>query len=69
MRSDATIPIVHEPRVSWLNPPVRTVAIGGTREALRDFSRKHRGGADELARCAHIFRVSCVMQPYMDAIA
>lgn len=38
-------------------------------EALRDFSRKHRGGATELARCARICRVSRVMQPYLDAIA
>jgi len=38
-------------------------------EALRDFSREHRGGADELARFARICRVSRVMQPYLDAIA
>lgn len=38
-------------------------------EALRDFSRKHRGGANELARFARICRVSRVMQPYLDAIA
>ena len=38
-------------------------------EALRDFSRKHRGGATELARFARICRVSLVMQPYLDAIA
>jgi predicted transcriptional regulator of viral defense system len=38
-------------------------------EALRDFSRKHRGGATELARFARICRVSRVMQPYLDAIA
>ena len=38
-------------------------------EALRDFSRKHRGGADELARHARICRVSRVMQPYLDSIA
>ena len=38
-------------------------------EALRDFSRSHRGGATELARCARICRVSRVMQPYLDAIA
>jgi predicted transcriptional regulator of viral defense system len=38
-------------------------------EALRDFSRKHRGSATELARCARICRVSRVMQPYLDAIA
>jgi predicted transcriptional regulator of viral defense system len=38
-------------------------------EALRDFSRKYRGGATELARCAKVCRVSRVMQPYLDAIA
>ena len=38
-------------------------------EALRDFSRRHRGGANELARFARICRVSRVMQPYLDAIA
>ena len=38
-------------------------------EALRDFSRMHRGGANELARFARICRVTRVMQPYLDAIA
>lgn len=38
-------------------------------EALRDFSRKHSGGANDLARFARICRVSRVMQPYLDAIA
>lgn len=38
-------------------------------EALRDFSRKYRGGANDLARYARICRVSRVMQPYLDAIA
>lgn len=38
-------------------------------EALRDFSRRHRGGATELARFARICRVARVMQPYLDAIA
>lgn len=38
-------------------------------EALRDFSRRHRGGATELARYARICRVSRVMQPYLDAMA
>ena len=37
-------------------------------EALRDFGRKHRGGATELARFARICRVSRVIQPYLDAI-
>jgi predicted transcriptional regulator of viral defense system len=38
-------------------------------EALRDFTRRHRGGATELARYARICRVARVMQPYLDAIA
>jgi predicted transcriptional regulator of viral defense system len=38
-------------------------------EALRDFNRRHRGGATELARYARICRVSRVMQPYLDATA
>jgi len=38
-------------------------------EALRDFSRKYRGGATDLAHFARICRVSRVMQPYLDAIA
>jgi len=38
-------------------------------EALRDFSRRHRGGATELARFARVCRVTRVMQPYLDATA
>jgi predicted transcriptional regulator of viral defense system len=38
-------------------------------EALRDFTRGNRGGANELARFARICRVTRVMQPYLDAIA
>lgn len=38
-------------------------------EALRDFTRRYRGGANELARYARICRVSRVMQPYLDGIA
>lgn len=38
-------------------------------EALRDFSRRHRGGATDLARFARICRVTHVMQPYLDTIA
>jgi len=38
-------------------------------EALKDFTRKHRGGANELARYARICRVTRVMQPYLDAIS
>jgi predicted transcriptional regulator of viral defense system len=45
------------------------VGIDVAVEALRDFSRHHRGGATELARYARICRVSRVMQPYLDAIA
>lgn len=45
------------------------VGIDVAVEALRDFSRKYRGGADELARFARLCRVARVMQPYLDAIA
>jgi len=45
------------------------VGIDVAVEALRDFSRKQRGGANDLARFARICRVSRVMQPYLDAIA
>jgi predicted transcriptional regulator of viral defense system len=45
------------------------VGIDVAVEALRDFSRKHRGGATDLARYARICRVARVMQPYLDAIA
>ena len=45
------------------------VGIDVAVEALRDFSRQHRGGANDLARFARICRVSRVMQPYLDAIA
>jgi predicted transcriptional regulator of viral defense system len=38
-------------------------------EALRDFSKRYRGGATELSRFARICRVSRVMQPYLDSIA
>jgi predicted transcriptional regulator of viral defense system len=38
-------------------------------EALKDFTRLHRGGANDLARFAGICRVSRVMQPYLDAIS
>lgn len=45
------------------------VGIDVAVEALRDFSRRYRGGANELARFARICRVARVMQPYLDAIA
>jgi len=45
------------------------VGIDVAVEALRDFSRGHRGGATELASFARICRVTRVMQPYLDAIA
>jgi predicted transcriptional regulator of viral defense system len=38
-------------------------------EALRDYTRRYRGGATELARFARICRVTRVMQPYLDAIS
>lgn len=44
------------------------VGIDVAIEALREFSRRHRGGATELARFARICRVTRVMQPYLDAI-
>ncbi len=43
------------------------VGIDVAVEALRDFSRRNRGGANELARFARICRVTRVMQPYLDA--
>lgn len=45
------------------------VGIDVAVEALRDFTRRHRGGANDLARFARICRVSRVMQPYLDAIS
>jgi predicted transcriptional regulator of viral defense system len=45
------------------------VGIDVAVEALRDFSRRHRGGATALARYARVGRVSRVMQPYLDSIA
>lgn len=38
-------------------------------EALREYSRRHRGGATELARFAEVCRVTRVMQPYLDSTA
>lgn len=37
-------------------------------EALRDYTRRERGGADALARYAKICRVSKVIQPYLDSL-
>ncbi len=45
------------------------VGIDVAVEALREFTRRYRGGGDELARFARICRVSRVMQPYLDSIA
>ena len=45
------------------------VGIDVAVEALKDYSRIHRGAADELVRFARICRVTRVMQPYLDAIA
>ena len=47
----------------------KKIGIDVAVEALRDFSRKCRGGATELARFARICRVARVMQHYLDAIA
>lgn len=44
------------------------VGIDVAVEALRDYTRKHRGGANVLARHARICRVARVIQPYLDAI-
>lgn len=38
-------------------------------EALKDFTKKRRSGASELARHARARGVSRIMQPYLDAIA
>jgi predicted transcriptional regulator of viral defense system len=45
------------------------VGIDVAIEALRDFGRRRRGGATNLARFAGICRVARVMQPYLDSIA
>jgi predicted transcriptional regulator of viral defense system len=45
------------------------VGIDVAVEALRDFMRRHRGGATELARFARLCRVTRVMQPYLDSVA
>ncbi len=37
-------------------------------EALRDYTRRHRGGAHDLAHFARICRVTRVMQPYLDSL-
>jgi len=37
-------------------------------EALRDYTRKHRGGATKLAHYAQVCRVTRVMQPYLDSL-
>lgn len=38
-------------------------------EALRDYLRKHRGGADELWRFAKICRVTRIIRPYLETMA
>jgi hypothetical protein len=45
------------------------VGIDVAVEALRDFTRRYRGGVNDLSRFARICRVSRVMQPYLDSIA
>ena len=37
-------------------------------EALRDYLREHRGGAEEVWRYARICRVARVIQPYLEAM-
>lgn len=44
------------------------VGIDVAVEALRDFSRRYRGGASELARFAKVCRVTHIMQPYLEAM-
>jgi predicted transcriptional regulator of viral defense system len=44
------------------------VGIDVAVEALRDFGRRFRGGASDLARFARVCRVTRVMQPYLDAM-
>ena len=44
------------------------VGIDVAVEALKDFTARHRGGAQDLARFARLCRVSRVMQPYLDAV-
>lgn len=46
----------------------RKIGIDVAVEALGDFTRKHRGEADDLAHFARVCRVSRVMQPYLDSI-
>src|SRR5437867_6306748 len=43
------------------------VGIDVAIEALRDYGRRHRGGANDLARFARICRVTRAMQPYLDS--
>ncbi|HET8772596.1 MAG TPA: type IV toxin-antitoxin system AbiEi family antitoxin domain-containing protein [Thermoanaerobaculia bacterium] len=38
-------------------------------EALRDYLRRHRGGADELWKYAKVCRVARVMRPYLEAVS
>lgn len=45
------------------------IGVGVAVEALRDFTRRYRGDANDLASFARICRVTRVMQPYLDAIA
>lgn len=37
-------------------------------EALRDYLRRYRGGADELWKYAKVCRVARVMRPYLEAV-
>lgn len=37
-------------------------------EALRDYLRRYRGGADELWKYAKVCRVTRVMRPYLEAV-
>lgn len=46
-----------------------TIGVDVAIEALRDFTRRRRGGAQDLARFAKLCRVTRVMQPYLDSLA
>lgn len=44
---------------------IEGVAVDVAVEALKDFTQRHSGGSDDLARFARICRVARVMQPYL----
>ena len=44
------------------------VGIDVAVEALKDYTRRHRGGSQDPTRFARTCRVARAMQPYLDAI-